>query len=49
MLHRDMTARDLIQQRATLTNGDTVWIDAPLVTAAVEGRFEFNLELIIIL
>ncbi|XP_025079335.1 von Willebrand factor A domain-containing protein 8-like isoform X2 [Pomacea canaliculata] len=34
---RDMTSRDLLQQRTTLPNGDTVWRPAPLMTAAVEG------------
>jgi hypothetical protein len=38
MLHRDMTARDLLQQRATLKNGDTIWVNSPLATAALEGR-----------
>ncbi len=38
MLYQDMTARDLLQQRATLPNGDTVWRHSPLVTAAIEGK-----------
>jgi hypothetical protein len=33
-----MTSRDLIQQRTTLPNGDTVWRNSPLVTAALEGK-----------
>ncbi|BFZ23794.1 hypothetical protein BsWGS_26833 [Bradybaena similaris] len=33
----DMTSRDLLQQRSTLPNGDTVWGPSPLVTAALEG------------
>lgn len=33
-----MTSRDLIQQRTTLPNGDTVWRHAPLVNAALEGK-----------
>ena len=33
-----MTSRDLIQYRTTLLNGDTVWKDSPLVTAALEGK-----------
>lgn len=37
MLYQDMTSRDLLQQRTTLPNGDTVWRPAPLVTAALEG------------
>ncbi|KAK0046521.1 E3 ubiquitin-protein ligase RNF14 [Biomphalaria pfeifferi] len=37
MLYQDMTSRDLLQQRATLPNGDTVWRPTPLVTAALEG------------
>lgn len=35
---QDMTARDLIQQRETLNNGDTIWRNSPLVTAALEGK-----------
>uniref|UniRef100_A0A3Q3JAA7 von Willebrand factor A domain-containing protein 8 n=1 Tax=Monopterus albus TaxID=43700 RepID=A0A3Q3JAA7_MONAL len=38
MLYQDMTARDLLQQRYTLPNGDTAWRPAPLVTAAMEGK-----------
>ncbi|XP_049790817.1 von Willebrand factor A domain-containing protein 8 [Schistocerca nitens] len=37
-LYQDMTSRDLIQQRTTLPNGDTVWQNSPLVTAALEGK-----------
>ncbi|KAJ1114524.1 hypothetical protein NDU88_002760 [Pleurodeles waltl] len=38
MLYQDMTARDLLQQRYTLPNGDTAWRPSPLVTAAMEGK-----------
>ncbi|XP_029314557.1 LOW QUALITY PROTEIN: von Willebrand factor A domain-containing protein 8 [Cottoperca gobio] len=38
MLYQDMTARDLLQQRCTLPNGDTAWRPSPLVTAAREGK-----------
>lgn len=38
VLFQDMTARDLIQQRTTTANGDTVWRDSPLVTAAKTGN-----------
>ncbi|XP_063282038.1 von Willebrand factor A domain-containing protein 8 [Pelobates fuscus] len=38
MLYQDMTARDLLQQRYTLQNGDTAWRQSPLVTAALEGK-----------
>ncbi|XP_024941330.1 von Willebrand factor A domain-containing protein 8 isoform X2 [Cephus cinctus] len=38
VLYQDMTSRDLIQQRTTLLNGDTVWRDSPLVIAATEGK-----------
>lgn len=38
MLYQDMTARDLLQQRTTLDNGDTVWRYSPLVLAAIEGK-----------
>ncbi|CAK9810181.1 von Willebrand factor A domain-containing protein 8 [Anthophora quadrimaculata] len=34
----DMTSRDLIQQRTTLSNGDTVWKNSPLVDAALHGK-----------
>ncbi|XP_064614845.1 von Willebrand factor A domain-containing protein 8-like [Liolophura sinensis] len=37
MLYQDMTARDLLQQRTTLPNGDTAWRYSPLVTAALDG------------
>lgn len=37
MLYQDMTSRDLLQQRTTLSNGDTAWRLSPLVTAALEG------------
>ncbi|CAG9772643.1 unnamed protein product [Ceutorhynchus assimilis] len=38
VLYQDMTSRDLIQQRTTLENGDTVWSFSPLVKAALEGK-----------
>ncbi|KAM8976160.1 von Willebrand factor A domain-containing protein 8 [Pelodytes ibericus] len=38
MLYQDMTARDLLQQRYTLPNGDTAWRQSPLVSAALEGK-----------
>ncbi|XP_038166653.1 von Willebrand factor A domain-containing protein 8 isoform X2 [Arvicola amphibius] len=38
MLYQDMTARDLLQQRYTLPNGDTAWRSSPLVNAAREGK-----------
>ncbi len=38
LLHPEMSARDLLQQRATLPNGDTEWRHSPLVRAALEGR-----------
>ncbi|KAG9492060.1 hypothetical protein GDO78_000536 [Eleutherodactylus coqui] len=38
MLYQDMTARDLLQQRYTLPNGDTAWRLSPLVMAALEGK-----------
>lgn len=37
-LYKDMTARDLLQQRHTTGSGDTVWRESPLVTAAREGH-----------
>lgn len=38
VLYQDMTSRDLIQQRTTLGNGDTVWSFSPLVKAALDGK-----------
>ncbi|XP_044016608.1 von Willebrand factor A domain-containing protein 8 isoform X2 [Aphidius gifuensis] len=38
VLYQDMTSRDLIQQRSTKPNGDTVWKDSPLITAALTGK-----------
>lgn len=38
VLYQDITSRDLLQQRTTLENGDTVWKFSPLVTAALEGK-----------
>ncbi|XP_023587391.1 von Willebrand factor A domain-containing protein 8 isoform X3 [Trichechus manatus latirostris] len=38
MLYQDMTARDLLQQRYTLPNGDTAWRSSPLVNAALQGK-----------
>ena len=36
-LFRDVSARDLLQTRDTDENGDTVWVDSPLVAAAKAG------------
>ncbi|KAM3957572.1 von Willebrand factor A domain-containing protein c12.2 [Aphomia sociella] len=38
VLYQDMTARDLMQQRTTLDNGDTVWRNSALVEAALKGH-----------
>lgn len=38
VLYQDITSRDLIQQRTTLDNGDTVWQNSPLINAALEGK-----------
>ncbi|XP_012146606.2 von Willebrand factor A domain-containing protein c12.2 isoform X1 [Megachile rotundata] len=38
VLYQDMTSRDLIQQRTTLSTGDTVWKNSPLVDAALQGK-----------
>jgi len=37
-LYSDMTARDLLQQRTTSSNGDTGWRNSQLVSAALEGK-----------
>jgi ABC-type cobalamin/Fe3+-siderophores transport system ATPase subunit len=31
LMHRDMTSRDLLQQRTTTSSGDTVWRHSALV------------------
>ena len=36
-LFRDVSARDLLQTRDTTPEGDTVWVDSPLVSAAKSG------------
>ena len=33
-----MTARDLLQQRSTKQDGDTIWVNSPLIQAAIEGK-----------
>lgn len=38
VLYQDITSRDLIQQRNTLPNGDTIWNNSPLIQAALEGK-----------
>lgn len=38
VLYQDITSRDLIQQRNTLPNGDTVWTYSPLIQAALDGK-----------
>lgn len=38
VLYQDMTARDFIQQRTTTVDGDTIWRDSPLITAAKRGH-----------
>jgi len=48
-LYKDMTARDLLQRRSTNSHGDTVWINSPLVDAAIavrvrEGSLAFGFE-----
>ncbi|KAI9590474.1 von Willebrand factor A domain-containing protein 8 isoform X1 [Glossina fuscipes] len=37
VLYEDMTSRDLVQQRITTLDGDTIWRDSPLVRAAKNG------------
>jgi MoxR-like ATPase len=38
VLYKDLSARELLQQRITNENGDTLWQNTPLVQAAVHGR-----------
>ena len=33
-----MSSRDLLQRRATNDEGDTVWVDSPLIRAARSGQ-----------
>ena len=32
-----MTTRDLLQQRITMSNGDTIWHNSPLINACLSG------------
>lgn len=36
-MYKDMTSRDLIQQRITLLNGDTKWFNSVLIDACLNG------------
>jgi von Willebrand factor A domain-containing protein 8 len=36
-LYKDMSTRDLIQQRITMPNGDTRWQNSPIINAALTG------------
>lgn len=36
-LYEDVTSRDLLQRRDTAPNGDTIWINSPIVDAAISG------------
>jgi len=36
-LYKDMSTRDLLQQRITMSNGDTVWHNSPLINACLVG------------
>lgn len=38
VLYKDLSARELLQQRITNANGDTLWQNTPLVEAALHGR-----------
>ncbi|CAM4751562.1 unnamed protein product [Rotaria magnacalcarata] len=38
VLYKDLSARELLQQRITNENGDTLWQNTPLVQAAIHGR-----------
>ena len=37
-LYHEMSARDLVQRRATSPDGDTIWEISPLVRAALNGH-----------
>jgi hypothetical protein len=37
-LHRELSAKDLLQRRITLRNGDTAWQDSELIKAALSGE-----------
>ena len=36
-MYKDMNSRDLLQQRITLTNGDTKWLNSALVNSCLNG------------
>ncbi len=36
-MYKDMNSRDLLQQRITLTNGDTKWVNSALVNSCLNG------------
>ena len=38
VLYKDLSARELLQQRITNEHGDTLWQNTPLVQAALHGR-----------
>ncbi|CAF0785254.1 unnamed protein product [Adineta ricciae] len=38
VLYKDLSARELLQQRITNEHGDTLWQNTPLVEAAIHGR-----------
>ncbi|CAF3863180.1 unnamed protein product [Adineta steineri] len=38
VLYKDLSARELLQQRITNENGDTLWQNTPLIEAAIHGR-----------
>jgi MoxR-like ATPase len=36
-LYEDLGSRELLQKRATLDNGDTIWVNSPVVDVALNG------------
>ncbi|CAF1089222.1 unnamed protein product, partial [Didymodactylos carnosus] len=38
VLYKDLSARELLQQRVTNEHGDTQWINTPIVDAALNGK-----------
>lgn len=36
-LYKDMSTRDILQQRITTNNGDTIWHNSPLIDACLSG------------
>lgn len=38
-LYKDINSKDLIQRRSTDSDGNTIWVNSPIVDAAIHGHF----------